>query len=250
MSVKVMSHVWELELPSEHQQVMLALADHAHDDGSECFPSIRYLAWKTGKSGRTVSRIMSQLRENGLIIPTAFLEGGRGHPTKYTINLSAGKPKPPYQKKDDKTAPFLKDVISGEERMMPVKIKDDAGEHGFNNEPSIEPSIEPSVVPRAAARAHKPVDDDFIAEMVLEYGPQVGSDDEVRYQVDRALNHKALLRAIDQRQYVRNWLRKEVKDRSSREDTPSGGGVNGSGSISSRGPNAPARAPSGLEKYR
>ena len=33
MSIKIMSQVWELDLPHNAQSIFLALADHADDDG-------------------------------------------------------------------------------------------------------------------------------------------------------------------------------------------------------------------------
>lgn len=66
MSVKVMSQVWELDLPQNEKFVLLAFADHSDDDG-RCYPSIRRVAWKTGYDGRQVKRIISKLRERGLM---------------------------------------------------------------------------------------------------------------------------------------------------------------------------------------
>ena len=34
MSIKLMTRVWDLNLPSAEKFVVLALADHAHDDGT------------------------------------------------------------------------------------------------------------------------------------------------------------------------------------------------------------------------
>ena len=39
MSVKIMSQVWELDIDHSEMIVLLAMADHADDDGQNCYPS-------------------------------------------------------------------------------------------------------------------------------------------------------------------------------------------------------------------
>ena len=65
MSIRQILQVWEHEFSHPHQAVLLALADHAHEDGTGIRPSISRIAWKTGYSERSVQNIMSQLRELG-----------------------------------------------------------------------------------------------------------------------------------------------------------------------------------------
>jgi DNA-directed RNA polymerase specialized sigma54-like protein len=76
MSVKIMSQVWELDLPHNAQSIFLALADHADDDGY-CYPSVGRLAWKTGYGVRQVQRTLKDLRDQKLAIPTGSVVGGR-----------------------------------------------------------------------------------------------------------------------------------------------------------------------------
>lgn len=97
MSVKLMSQVWELALAREQQSVLLALSDHAHDDGSRCYPGVDYLAWKTGYDRRSVQRILRRLEGAGLIVAVADRQGGRGQATEYLIDLSRGTKKEPFQ---------------------------------------------------------------------------------------------------------------------------------------------------------
>lgn len=62
-----MAAVWELELPKEQKFVLLALADHANDDGY-CWPSIARIAWKCGyKERRRASDIIRKLIEVGVL---------------------------------------------------------------------------------------------------------------------------------------------------------------------------------------
>ncbi len=91
-----MGQVWELKLDHATCHILLGMADHARDDGSRCFPSVGYLAWKTNYSIRQVQRIVSDLEDKAIIIPVAYIEGGRGHATEYQIVLSAAERKPSY----------------------------------------------------------------------------------------------------------------------------------------------------------
>lgn len=91
-----MARVWELDLPHNQKWVLLALADIADDDGTHCYPSVDYLAWKTDYSDSQVRRIMSQLRKSRLIVPVAFETGGRGKSTHYHLHLENGSQKLPF----------------------------------------------------------------------------------------------------------------------------------------------------------
>lgn len=66
MSIKVSTYVWEY---SEHKGtallLMLAIADHAHDDGGGAYPSIETLARKARTTPRHVKRLLHTLKESG-----------------------------------------------------------------------------------------------------------------------------------------------------------------------------------------
>jgi hypothetical protein len=66
MSIKVMTAVWELDLPPSEKLVLLALADWAQDDG-RCWPSIAKVAAKSGVSERTVQRMLREAEKAGLL---------------------------------------------------------------------------------------------------------------------------------------------------------------------------------------
>ena len=66
MSIKLMSQVWELELPHNEKLVLLALTDHANDNGF-CYPSIARVAWKCDYDRRTVQRIVRRLQNRGIV---------------------------------------------------------------------------------------------------------------------------------------------------------------------------------------
>lgn len=64
MSIRLMSVVWELDLPDSEKLALLALADSANDDGL-CWPSMATLARKCSKSDRTVQKAIQSLIEKG-----------------------------------------------------------------------------------------------------------------------------------------------------------------------------------------
>jgi len=165
MSVKIMSQVWELDLPHNAQSIFLALADHADDDGY-CYPSVGRLAWKTGYGVRQVQRTLKELRDNKLAVPTGSVAGGRHNTVVYRLDPSAGKQKPPFQPrterqisadiKGDNMTPFDAEAeIKGDiqdaervtfetQRVSPETLK---GDIAMSPEPSvtvIETSKEPS----------------------------------------------------------------------------------------------------------
>ena len=92
MSIRQILQVWEHEFSHPHQAVMLALADHAHEDGTGIKPSIIRIAWKTGYSERSVQNIMSQLRQLGILVVT--VPATHNTPNEYKFDWSAATQKP------------------------------------------------------------------------------------------------------------------------------------------------------------
>ncbi|MEO0376615.1 MAG: helix-turn-helix domain-containing protein [Cyanobacteria bacterium P01_A01_bin.17] len=121
MSIRQILQVWEHEFSHPHQAVMLALADHAHEDGTGIRPSINRLVWKTGYSERSVQNIMSQLRQLGIL--AIAVPATHNTPNEYRFDWSAATPKPSFdefiiQKKDRKSrgaesAPLPKESSRG-----------------------------------------------------------------------------------------------------------------------------------------
>jgi Helix-turn-helix domain len=93
MSGRLMGAVFDLDIPASWKLVLLAMADHAHDDGTSCYPSIETLARKTSQSRRGVQKIMRRLEEAGLIEPSKVSRGGRRRSTEYTLTLANSEPR-------------------------------------------------------------------------------------------------------------------------------------------------------------
>lgn len=68
MSVQATTWVWKHSRATGNARlVMLALADHAHPDGSHAYPSVDELARMCLLSSRTVQRCLQQLVKDGEI---------------------------------------------------------------------------------------------------------------------------------------------------------------------------------------
>jgi hypothetical protein len=94
-----MALVWEHDFDHAEQSIMLALADHAHDDGTQIRPSVARLAWKTGYEDRQVRRILKKLRDEMKILVCTERGGGRGKPNVYRFDWTKGVKKSPFSPK-------------------------------------------------------------------------------------------------------------------------------------------------------
>lgn len=87
MSVKVMAAVFE-RYPNGGGEMLLALAlaDHAHDDGTNIYPSIAQLSEKTRQSERSVQYQLRKMEESGWLILMNSGNGGRNQRREYSIS--------------------------------------------------------------------------------------------------------------------------------------------------------------------
>lgn len=97
MSVLLMAQVWQLDLGHPEQSVLLALADHADDDGRDVYPSLAYVAWKTGYSERQVRRVVGALRDSGVL--ELVQEASQHRANEYRIVIAAASKKPAFDPK-------------------------------------------------------------------------------------------------------------------------------------------------------
>lgn len=67
MSIKLMTVVWDLDLPPGEKLVLLALVDQANDDGRNCWPSVETICKRSGQGERTVRRALQSLESKGLL---------------------------------------------------------------------------------------------------------------------------------------------------------------------------------------
>jgi hypothetical protein len=94
MSIRVMAGVFDLSISSTEKLVLLALADHARDDGTGAYPAVNTLARKTSLSRRGIQKILRRLEQASLIAQKGTVRCGRGETVEYRITLQTGKGEP------------------------------------------------------------------------------------------------------------------------------------------------------------
>lgn len=92
MSIRIMSEIWKTRLPTSEKMVLLIIADHASDDGTEAWPSQRLIAEKASLTIRTVQRCINNLQAEGWLHMDKRAGGSINcrddrRPNKYTIHL-------------------------------------------------------------------------------------------------------------------------------------------------------------------
>ena len=78
-----MTDVWKLSLQAPRKMVLLALADNANDEGTDCWPSVGKLVEKCSMSERAVQGHLAALQEDGYIKRHERL----GRSNKFTIHV-------------------------------------------------------------------------------------------------------------------------------------------------------------------
>jgi hypothetical protein len=147
MSITLMSRVWGLDLTQNEKLVLLALADHADDDGF-CFPSIRRLAWKTDYSERSIQRIIRKLQGDGVVEVAKEAPGTPGRPRVYLLNLERASTKLAFDTganmsplSDERVTPLSQ---TGDKSSATGDTGDATGDIAVAPESSVESSEEPS----------------------------------------------------------------------------------------------------------
>lgn len=118
MSARVTGMVFD-RYPGSGGELLLALAlaDHAHDDGTHIYPSIAYLAKKTRQSGRSVQYQLRRMETAGwLILVNSGLGGRRGGYTDGGVTREY-RISPAWLKGAD-FAPFEKPIVEHSEEHL------------------------------------------------------------------------------------------------------------------------------------
>ena len=154
MSGKLIGQVYERKLGHAEQSVLLAMSDHADDFGANCFPSVPYIAWKTGYAERQVQRLIARLRDMGVLI--LVRDATRYRPTEYHVNLDALPMKPEFARGDICDTRGDIPAASGVTFTAPGVTFEAArgdiygarGDIAMSPEPSWEPKTEPPIEPK------------------------------------------------------------------------------------------------------
>lgn len=81
MSIRLMTEVWKMPIPSGQKMVLLALCDNANDQG-ECYPSVSMLTEKCSMSQRSIFSHIDWLEKHGIV----SRENRSGRSTIYHID--------------------------------------------------------------------------------------------------------------------------------------------------------------------
>lgn len=93
MSIRAVKWAWSLGVPSTVKLVLVALADHADEDG-DCWPAQSRIAEMTGLTDRTVRYVMHGLRASELI----KTDGGKGRRGQISLSLDVTEMTPEMTK--------------------------------------------------------------------------------------------------------------------------------------------------------
>src|SRR5262245_27068310 len=137
MSIKVMSHVWtHSKQRGSYLVTMLAIADYAHDDGKNAYPSIATLAKKTRMTERNVQLVLRKLVDDEELV-IEFNAGPHGC-NRYAIPLDlpdeppdpdegenlSGPPPASVKKDEGKPVTGVQNPVSVEHEITPNPLKD------------------------------------------------------------------------------------------------------------------------------
>lgn len=92
--MELAKQVWKLKLDKTTKAILMALCDSAHDDGTRCFPSYRYTAWKTDCGLATVYRTIDELVKQGILVHVGMV----GDSPEYHIHLENAPLKPSFER--------------------------------------------------------------------------------------------------------------------------------------------------------
>ena len=103
MSIQVMTLVWKGSLnKGSALLLLLAIADHAHDDGTGAWPSVETLAQQIRMTTRNTQRLLRLLEESGELVVGAG--AGPNGVNTYTIPLTSFHP--------DKSVPLVSSSLT------------------------------------------------------------------------------------------------------------------------------------------
>lgn len=137
MSLKAMGWAWKQETKSSGERlVLLALADHAGEDG-ECWPHSGKIAEKCGLDPKTVQRHITALHERGLVTKVHRRKRSNGTLAGwlYRLECNEGTPMSPLPEEEDV------EEVSKRERVQGVL----EGTSMYSQEPTLSnPQLEPT----------------------------------------------------------------------------------------------------------
>lgn len=138
-----MSKAWELDLSQGEKLVLLALCDHANDDGV-CYPSQAFLASKCSMSYRSVINQIKRLESCGILTSERRQKAGSRQSNSYTINLNNYKSQCENSAHADSAHANFAPANSAPANVQNTTELCANSAHSFKEEPSINHQLEPS----------------------------------------------------------------------------------------------------------
>lgn len=215
MSIKVMNAVFG-RYPNGGGEMLLALAlaDHASDDGTRVYPSIKALAEKTRQSERSVQYQLRRMQESGWLILVNAGNGGRSMHSEYRIS--------PEWIKGEEIAPFYKGANDDEKGAVDDKkgcnpqqkrvqrVAPANNRHRTINEPSgiVIGADAPKIkVERATGLPEKFTPNETATKLASDYGLNL-ADEQAAFEDHHAANGTIFK---DWQAGFRTWLRNSHK---------------------------------------
>jgi hypothetical protein len=143
-----MGQVFKLKLRNRgERELLLAICDHARDDGTGARPGVRLLSHKTDLSTRQVERHLKSLRDQRIIIPRSG--GGHGRAVEYFIDLSKAEIKPAFCKESAATQ-MAADTNHSSDISRTIRRHSEPNQttfpaHSSATQMAAQPSVEPSI---------------------------------------------------------------------------------------------------------
>lgn len=202
-----MSAIFESKtLGPTERLIMLALADHADDDG-RCYPSILRLCARTGLSERAVQTNVKTLTEKGYL--KVLVGGGKGNANLYFVSPNPAANAPYEAQNPAASAPRRKCTPAADAPKTPHLLRSNpAADAPEPSGTTIEPSIE--AAPRRRRKPELPIPEGWVPnEKNLEDARKLNlTEQEIRHEAsqfrDRHLAKGSLFRDWDAA--WRTWL--------------------------------------------
>ena len=134
-----MTKAWEMDIPQGQKMVLLAICDHANDDGV-CYPSQEKLAKKCSTTERSVIKHLNWLKEKGIIAKSRRQKGGSRLSNLYEIDLSNYKSQSEdsscekYSHENNSPTKVKKTTESGEKSSPSYNKEEPSYNHQYNHQ--------------------------------------------------------------------------------------------------------------------
>lgn len=202
MSARLMGAAFYVRIPTSEKFLLLALCDHANDDGHHIWPGQARLSVKVDLTPRRIRQLMVSLKDRGLVERLRGSAPGRGSEYRIDIGRMAqlAREGEAEVKRRQSVAPVDESTaeIPDERRQSQALTAAIA----ISSKPSVEPSVEPSGKKRSVVLS----DDQFLAQLAKLY-PGLDVAAELRKMDAWLLTPKGRGRKKT-RAFVVNWLNK------------------------------------------